>query len=92
MAFHMATNIRHRGDQSAAAALTHRELEVFRLVGKGHGNRQIAAELQISVRTVESYRARLKQKLSVWSSHELLERAAAWVVGETDSGNPRQKL
>ena len=45
--------------------LTDRELEVFRLIGEGHATRQIAEELHISVKTVESYQAHIKEKLSL---------------------------
>jgi DNA-binding NarL/FixJ family response regulator len=43
--------------------LTDRELEVFRLIGEGHGTRQIADELHVSVKTIESYQAHIKDKL-----------------------------
>jgi DNA-binding NarL/FixJ family response regulator len=43
--------------------LTDRELEVFRLIGEGHGTRQIADELHLSVKTIESYQAHIKEKL-----------------------------
>ena len=51
--------------RSPVADLTDRELEVFRLIGEGHGTRQIAEELHISVKTVESYQAHIKEKLSL---------------------------
>ena len=49
--------------QSPIADLTDRELEVFRLIGEGHGTRQIAEELHISVKTVESYQAHIKDEV-----------------------------
>jgi DNA-binding NarL/FixJ family response regulator len=64
--------------QSPIAELTDRELEVFRLIGEGHGTRQIAGELRISVKTVESYQARIKDKLSLKNARELLQRAVKW--------------
>src|SRR5271168_960483 len=45
---------------SPLLALTDRELEVFRLIGEGHGTRQIADELHLSVKTIESYQAHIK--------------------------------
>src|SRR5580698_2393533 len=48
---------------SPVADLTDRELEVFRLIGEGHGTRQIADELHLSIKTVESYQAHIKEKL-----------------------------
>jgi DNA-binding NarL/FixJ family response regulator len=61
--------------RSPVADLTDRELEVFRLIGEGHGTRQIAEELHISVKTVESYQAHIKEKLSLKSGRELVQRA-----------------
>jgi DNA-binding NarL/FixJ family response regulator len=65
---------------SPFAGLTDRELEVFRLIGEGHGTRQIAEELHISVKTVESYQAHIKEKLSLKNGRELVQRAIQWIV------------
>src|SRR5277367_6040359 len=85
----MANKMLHRfvgGSQdsprSPVAELTDRELEVFRLIGEGHGTRQIAEELHISVKTVESYQAHIKEKLSLKNSRELVQRAVQWTIGE----------
>jgi DNA-binding NarL/FixJ family response regulator len=59
--------------------LSDRELEVYRLLGQGRGTRQIAAELHLSVSTVETYRANIKQKLRLNSSPELVRHAVEWV-------------
>lgn len=67
---------------SSVADLTDRELEVFRLIGEGHSTRQIAEELHISVKTVESYQAHIKEKLSLRSARELVQHAIQWSVGE----------
>jgi DNA-binding NarL/FixJ family response regulator len=64
---------------SPIADLTDRELEVFRLIGRGHTTREIAEELHISVKTVESYQARIKDKLSLKNARELVQRAIQWV-------------
>jgi DNA-binding NarL/FixJ family response regulator len=61
--------------RSPVAELTDRELEVFRLIGEGHGTRQIAEELRISVKTVESYQAHIKEKLALKNGRELVQRA-----------------
>jgi len=66
--------------QSPIAELTDRELEVFRLIGEGRGTRQIAEELHISVKTVESYQAHIKVKLSLKNARELVQRAIQWTV------------
>jgi DNA-binding NarL/FixJ family response regulator len=66
---------------SPVADLTDRELEVFRLIGEGHGTRQIADELHLSIKTVESYQAHIKEKLLLKNGRELVQRAIQWNVG-----------
>jgi DNA-binding NarL/FixJ family response regulator len=63
--------------------LSDRELEIFRLLGQGVGTRQIAELLHLSISTVESHRARIKEKLGIGSATELLQHAVKWV--ETES-------
>jgi DNA-binding NarL/FixJ family response regulator len=70
---------------SSIADLSDRELEVFRLIGEGHGTRQIAEKLHLSVKTVESYQAHIKEKLSLRSSRELMQRAIQWNMNEKNS-------
>jgi DNA-binding NarL/FixJ family response regulator len=60
-------------------ALSDRELQVFQLIGQGHGTRQIAEELHISPKTVESYRAHIKVKMNLTNAHELTQHAVHWV-------------
>ncbi len=67
---------------SSVADLSDRELEVFRLIGEGHGTRQIAKELHLSIKTVESYQAHIKEKLSLRSARELMQRAIQWNMNE----------
>jgi DNA-binding NarL/FixJ family response regulator len=69
-------------EHSSIAELTDRELEVFRLIGEGHGTRQIADDLHLSVKTVESYQAHIKEKLSLRSARELVQHAIEWTVRE----------
>ncbi len=78
---HFVTGSVAPGD-STVADLSDRELEVFRLIGIGHGTRQIAEELHISVKTVESYQAHIKDKLSLRSSRELVQHAIQWSINE----------
>jgi len=85
--------------QSPVSELTDRELEVFRLIGEGHGTRQIADELHVSVKTVESYQAHIKEKLSLRSARELVQHAIQWAIDELPepfnslnaSGKPRSR-
>jgi len=67
---------------SPIAELSDRELEVFRLIGEGHSTRMIADELHLSVKTVESYQAHIKDKLSLKTGRELVQRAIQWNIGE----------
>ena len=59
--------------------LTDRELEVFQMLGRGLGTRQIAEELRLGIKTVESYRARIKEKLQLADGNQLLQHAIQWV-------------
>ncbi len=70
------------GKESPVSELTDRELEVFRLIGEGHGTRQIAEELHVSVKTIESYQAHIKEKLSLRSARELVQHAIQWAINE----------
>jgi len=56
-------------------ALSDRELQVFRLIGQGRSTRQIAAALALSIKTIESHREHIKDKLSLDSSAEPAQRA-----------------
>ncbi|HEV2394182.1 MAG TPA: response regulator transcription factor [Verrucomicrobiae bacterium] len=64
--------------QSPQALLSDRELEVFQLLGQGRGTRQIAELLRVSVKTVQAYCARIKEKLNLTSATELLREAVRW--------------
>ena len=71
---------------SSVEGLSDRELEVLRLIGRGHSTRQIAEELHLSVKTVESYQAHLKEKLSLNNSRELVQYAIRWALGTRAAG------
>lgn len=58
--------------------LSDRELEVFRLIGKGYSTRQIAEELHLSIKTIESHRAHIKEKLNLKNAMELVQHAIQW--------------
>jgi len=66
--------------KSPLVNLTDRELEVFRLIGEGRGTRQIAEELHLSVKTIESYQAHIKEKLALRNARELVQHAIEWIV------------
>ena len=65
--------------------LSNRELEIFQLIGQGRGTRQIADELHVSVKTVETHRQHIKRKLGLVSASELVRHAVRWWEQETSS-------
>lgn len=62
----------------AETILADRELEVFEFLGRGFSTREVAETLRISPKTVETYRGRIKQKLGLSDSNELLHRAVQY--------------
>lgn len=67
------------GGRSPIDRLSAREREVFELLGQTHGTRQIAEALHISVKTVQSFCERIKEKLQLANASELLREAVRWV-------------
>jgi DNA-binding NarL/FixJ family response regulator len=65
-------------NDTSITQLSDRELEVFELLGQGRGTRQIAEVLRVSVKTVQAYCARIKEKLNLTSATELLREAVRW--------------
>lgn len=70
----------HPADQATldVGLLSERELDVFRRLGRGQTTRQIADELSISIKTVQAYAARIKEKLQLASGMELVREAVRW--------------
>jgi DNA-binding NarL/FixJ family response regulator len=60
--------------------LSDRELQVFRLIGSGLGTSRVASELQVSVKTIETHRQRIKEKLGLTNGAELTRRAVDWLL------------
>jgi len=69
---------------SPVRQLTDREFEVFELIGRGLGTTQMAAELHISVKTVEVHRAHIKEKLEIQTGTGLIAYAARWAQSSED--------
>lgn len=70
---------RHRqGDLLSIQRLSQRELQVFELVGLGNSTRVIAQKLNLSIKTVETYRGKIKEKLDLQDATQLLQRALQW--------------
>jgi DNA-binding NarL/FixJ family response regulator len=70
---------------SSVDLLADRELQVFELIGAGQSTRQIAAALHIDVSTVETYRARIKEKLNLEDSLALLQFAIRWHIANNQA-------
>ena len=67
-------------NHSAVDSLSDRELEVFRRIGQGLKTQDIAAHLHLSVKTVETYRTRIREKLDLSDGTELTRSAVQWVL------------
>lgn len=68
--------------ESRIANLSDRELEVFCRIGEGRATREIAEELHLSIKTVETYQAHIKEKLGLRSGRELIQHAIQWKINE----------
>jgi DNA-binding NarL/FixJ family response regulator len=66
--------------RSAIETLSDRELDVFRLVGQGLKTQEIATQLHLSVKTVETYRDRIRQKLDLSDGTKLARYALQWML------------
>ncbi len=58
--------------------LSNRQLQIFRMLGSGHGTLEIANRLSLSTKTVEAHKEQLKKKLNCSSAQELLRLAISW--------------
>ena len=69
-------------------SLTSRELQVLHMIGKGMGTREIATSLNLSIKTIETHRQRLKRKLSLTSASRLVHYAMHWFIGREPNVMP----
>ncbi len=70
------------GDKRDIDSLSNRELQVFELIGEGASSGQIAEQLNLSIKTIETHQANIKKKLGLGSAHELNQRAIRWVMDQ----------
>lgn len=70
------------GSGSPVDRLSDRELEVLELLGRGFGTKEIAGELHLSVKTIETHRAHIKEKLGFRDAGEMIRFAIDWVAQE----------
>jgi DNA-binding NarL/FixJ family response regulator len=77
--------VKHRTDVlvSPMDKLSDREMEVFQLLGNGYATREIANLLNLSVKTIDSYREHLKEKLGLGTGSDLLRHAIQWTKGQS---------
>lgn len=68
-----------KGKAEGVASLSDRELEVYRHIGNGATTREIAEKLHLSIKTIETYRAHIKEKLRLGNASELVNAATRWV-------------
>lgn len=68
------------GERSPIDRLSDRELQAFELMGHGLTTEAIAGEMHVSPKTVETYRARIKEKLGLNNLPQLIQRATRWVL------------
>ena len=78
--------------RSEVKALSDRELQVFSLIGRGFGASRLATELQLSVKTIETHQAHIKQKLGLGSAAELSEKASHWMLHSMQQSLRSKKL
>jgi DNA-binding NarL/FixJ family response regulator len=71
-------------------ALSDREFQVFHMLGAGLGSRQIATQLNLSIKTIETYRENIKHKFGLRNSSQLIQHATSWLqdggVGKLAAG------
>ncbi|HQH73678.1 MAG TPA: response regulator transcription factor [bacterium] len=70
--------------QSPVERLSDRELAVYQMIGQGLGTRDIAERMHISPKTVQSYRSRIKDKLQLGNSSDLLQHAVLWTHSQQE--------
>lgn len=70
--------------------LSNREIEVFQAIGRGQATREIAEQLSLSVKTVETYRANIKRKLGLPSSNGLVYAAIQWNEADANGAQPER--
>ena len=82
----------HKGYRSPIEQLSSRELEVFQLIGTGLSTRKIAKELNLGIKTIETYRFNIKKKLDIKDNTELIHHAAKWFFNENKTDKNKSAL
>jgi DNA-binding NarL/FixJ family response regulator len=71
-------------EASGVETLTDRELETFEFLGRGLTTQQIAAKMHLSHKTIETYRARIKEKLGLANGIELIQHSVQWLLAKSE--------
>ncbi len=79
----------HTYNKTPVDRLTDRELEVYRLIGRGLSTNDIAEKISLSTKTIGTYRERIKEKLNLKHASELIRHAMLWVENEEIRTNPK---
>jgi len=74
--------VNSNGEKRDIDSLSNRELQVFELIGEGVSSSQIAEQLNLSIKTIETHQAHIKKKLGLGSAHELNQRAIRWAMDQ----------
>ena len=72
--------------------LSNRELQILHMIGKGMSTRETAHALNLSIKTVESHRQRIKRKLNLTTGTQLVQYAVNWFTGREATGHPIDAL
>lgn len=72
-------------EESMVGSLSDREFQVFGMIGSGRGAQEIAEELHLSIKTIETYQAHIKEKLHLKDSRKLVQYAIRWVLNHESS-------
>lgn len=71
---------KHSESASPVARLSDREVEIFEMIGRGLTSREIADQLDVSQRTIDTHRENIKQKLEIKNAVELTRHAVQWAL------------
>ena len=69
-------------EHSTLSALSDRELEIYELVGRGKSTSEIANQLHLAAKTVDTYRSRIKEKMGFDNSNEMIYHAVKWIEND----------
>ncbi len=78
----------NRRNQFIEETLSSREMEIFVLLGKGEGPAEISKNMNLSVKTIETYRRRIREKLDLATASDLLKFAIIWLNGRRRDNLP----